>query len=27
MYAAKELGRNRTVPYWELAQRLAAGIE
>ena len=27
MYAAKELGRNRTVPYWELARRLAAGIE
>ena len=27
MYAAKELGRNRTVPYWELAHRLAAGIE
>lgn len=27
MYAAKELGRNRTVPYWELAQRLAVGIE
>ena len=27
MYAAKELGRNRTVPYWELAQRLAAGME
>ena len=27
MYAAKELGRNRTVPYWELAQKLAAGIE
>jgi len=27
MYAAKELGRNRTIPYWELAQRLAAGIE
>ncbi len=26
MYAAKELGRNRTVPYWELARRLAAGI-
>jgi diguanylate cyclase (GGDEF)-like protein len=26
MYAAKELGRNRTVPYSELAQRLAAGI-
>jgi diguanylate cyclase (GGDEF)-like protein len=27
MYAAKELGRNRTIPYWELAQRLATGIE
>ena len=27
MYAAKELGRNRTVPYWELARMLAAGIE
>jgi len=27
MYAAKELGRNRTVPYWELARRLATGIE
>jgi diguanylate cyclase (GGDEF)-like protein len=27
MYAAKELGRNRTVPYWELARKLAAGIE
>ena len=27
MYAAKELGRNRTVPYWELAHQLAAGIE
>jgi diguanylate cyclase (GGDEF)-like protein len=27
MYAAKELGRNQTVPYWELAHRLAAGIE
>lgn len=27
MYAAKELGRNRTVPYWELATKLAAGIE
>jgi diguanylate cyclase (GGDEF)-like protein len=27
MYAAKELGRNRTVPYWELARRLAAGKE
>jgi diguanylate cyclase (GGDEF)-like protein len=27
MYAAKELGRNRTIPYWELAQKLAAGIE
>jgi diguanylate cyclase (GGDEF)-like protein len=26
MYAAKELGRNRTVPYWELARSLAAGI-
>ena len=27
MYAAKELGRNRTVPYWELARKLATGIE
>jgi diguanylate cyclase (GGDEF)-like protein len=27
MYAAKELGRNRTVPSWELARKLAAGIE
>jgi GGDEF domain-containing protein len=27
MYAAKELGRNQTVPYWELAHRLATGIE
>jgi GGDEF domain-containing protein len=27
MYAAKELGRNQTVPYWELAHKLAAGIE
>ena len=27
MYAAKELGRNRTIPYWELAQILAAGLE
>ena len=27
MYAAKELGRNCTVPYWELARRLAAGME
>jgi len=27
MYAAKELGRNRTVPYWELAHTLASGIE
>jgi GGDEF domain-containing protein len=27
MYAAKELGRNRTVPYWELARKLASGIE
>jgi len=27
MYAAKELGRNRTVPYWELARKLAAGME
>jgi diguanylate cyclase (GGDEF)-like protein len=27
MYAAKELGRNRTVPYWELARKLAAGID
>ena len=25
MYAAKELGRNRTVPYWELARKLATG--
>jgi diguanylate cyclase (GGDEF)-like protein len=25
MYAAKELGRNRTVPYWELAEKLASG--
>ena len=24
MYAAKELGRNQTVPYWELAEKLAA---
>jgi diguanylate cyclase (GGDEF)-like protein len=27
MYAAKELGRNRTVPYWELARLLATGRE
>jgi diguanylate cyclase (GGDEF)-like protein len=27
MYAAKELGRNRTIPYWELAERLATGAE
>jgi diguanylate cyclase (GGDEF)-like protein len=27
MYAAKELGRNRTVPYWELARKLASGRE
>jgi diguanylate cyclase (GGDEF)-like protein len=27
MYAAKELGRNRTIPYWELARLLATGIE
>ena len=27
MYAAKELGRNRTVPYCELARKLAAGME
>jgi diguanylate cyclase (GGDEF)-like protein len=27
MYAAKELGRNRTVPYWELAHQLAVGME
>ena len=27
MYAAKELGRNRTIPYWELAEKLATGIE
>jgi len=27
MYAAKELGRNRTVPYWELARQLATGRE
>jgi diguanylate cyclase (GGDEF)-like protein len=27
MYAAKELGRNRTIPYWELAHLLATGIE
>jgi GGDEF domain-containing protein len=27
MYAAKELGRNRTIPYWELAEKLAAGVE
>ncbi len=26
MYAAKELGRNRTIPYWELARELAAGL-
>jgi diguanylate cyclase (GGDEF)-like protein len=25
MYAAKELGRNRTVAYWELARKLASG--
>lgn len=27
MYAAKELGRNRTIPYWELARRLARGVQ
>jgi diguanylate cyclase (GGDEF)-like protein len=27
MYAAKELGRNRTVPHWELNRELATGIE
>jgi diguanylate cyclase (GGDEF)-like protein len=27
MYAAKELGRNRTVPYWDLGRQLATGIE
>jgi len=27
MYAAKELGRNRTVPYWNLAEMLAAGSD
>ena len=27
MYAAKELDRNRTVPYWELARRLVTGNE
>jgi diguanylate cyclase (GGDEF)-like protein len=27
MYAAKELGRNRTVPHWELSRQLAAGCE
>jgi len=27
MYAAKELGRNMTIPYWDLARKLAAGIE
>jgi diguanylate cyclase (GGDEF)-like protein len=27
MYAAKELGRNRTVPYWDVDQRRAAGLE
>jgi len=27
MYAAKELGRNRTVPYWDQDQRRAAGID
>ena len=27
MYAAKELGRNRTVSYWELARKLASGID
>ena len=27
VYAAKELGRNRTVPHWELKQQLATGIE
>jgi diguanylate cyclase (GGDEF)-like protein len=27
MYAAKELGRNRTIPYWELARSLATGVE
>jgi len=26
MYAAKELGRNRTVPYWDLAEMRAAGV-
>jgi len=26
MYAAKELGRNRTIPSWELARELAAGL-
>ena len=26
MYAAKELGRNRTVPYWDEDQRRAAGL-
>ena len=27
VYAAKELGRNRTVPHWELNRELATGIE
>jgi len=27
MYAAKELGRNRTVPYWDLGRQLASGVD